>query len=150
MADFDLSDEQRAEMALRIYRGLDISDAQSSAAYLEERMRRSTDLNQLVRTPVMLWTAAVVHTLRGKLPETRAALYSAYVDILLRHSHKQQEGDVDELADALLSVLSDRDLAHELGRYAQQRIWEVYYWDARVGEVERAYRIALIQSRGDA
>jgi glycosyltransferase involved in cell wall biosynthesis len=59
-------------------------------------------------------------------------------------------GDVDELADALLSVLSDRDWAHGLGRHAQQRIWEVYDWDARVGEVERAYRIALVQSRGDA
>jgi glycosyltransferase involved in cell wall biosynthesis len=59
-------------------------------------------------------------------------------------------GDVDDLADALLSVLSDRDWAHELGRHAQQRIWEVYDWDARVGEVERAYRIALVQSRGDA
>ena len=59
-------------------------------------------------------------------------------------------GDVDELADALLSVLSDRDWADELGRNAQKRIWEAYDWDARVGDVERAYRIALVQSRGDA
>ena len=56
---------------------------------------------------------------------------------------------MDDLADALLTVLSDRDWADELGRHAQQRIWEVYDWDKRVGEVERAYQIALVQSRGD-
>jgi glycosyltransferase involved in cell wall biosynthesis len=59
-------------------------------------------------------------------------------------------GDVDDLAQALLSVLSDRVWAAELGRNAQQRIWERYDWDARVGEVERAYRIALEQSRRGA
>jgi glycosyltransferase involved in cell wall biosynthesis len=56
---------------------------------------------------------------------------------------------VGELADALVSVLSNRDWADELGCHAQQRIWEVYDWDARVGEVERAYDIALGRSRGD-
>ncbi len=94
----DLDDEQRAMMAKAIYRGLDVPDAEASAGYLEARMRRSEALHDLVRTPVMLWTAAVVHNLRGELPQTRAALYRAYVDILLRHSYKQQEGDVDDLA----------------------------------------------------
>jgi glycosyltransferase involved in cell wall biosynthesis len=61
-----------------------------------------------------------------------------------RHSGLLTEpGDVDDLADALLAVLSDRDWAAELGRNARQRIWERFDWDARVGEVERAYQIAL-------
>ena len=59
-------------------------------------------------------------------------------------------GDVDGLAQALLSVLSDRVWAAELGRNARRRIWERYDWDARVGEVERAYRIALEPSRRGA
>jgi glycosyltransferase involved in cell wall biosynthesis len=57
---------------------------------------------------------------------------------------------VDDLADAIQSVLSDRDWADELGRNAQQRIWEAYDWDARVDEVERAYQIALVRSREEA
>jgi glycosyltransferase involved in cell wall biosynthesis len=43
----------------------------------------------------------------------------------------------------LLSVLSDREWAAELGRNARRRVWEIFDWDARVGEVERAYRIAM-------
>jgi glycosyltransferase involved in cell wall biosynthesis len=40
-------------------------------------------------------------------------------------------------------VLSDRGWAAELGSNARRRVWEEFDWDARVGEVERAYRIAL-------
>jgi glycosyltransferase involved in cell wall biosynthesis len=54
-----------------------------------------------------------------------------------------EPGDADDLAQGLLAVLSDREWAAELGRNARQRIWEEFDWDARVGEVERAYRIAL-------
>jgi len=50
--------------------------------------------------------------------------------------------DVDDLARAMLAVLSDREWATELGRNARQRIWSRYDWDVRVGEVERAYQIA--------
>jgi glycosyltransferase involved in cell wall biosynthesis len=52
-------------------------------------------------------------------------------------------GDAGDLARGLLSVLSDREWAAELGSNARQRIWEKFDWDARVGEVERAYSIAL-------
>ena len=52
-------------------------------------------------------------------------------------------GDAGDLARGLLSVLSDRNWAAELGSNARQRIWEKFDWDARVGEVERAYSIAL-------
>ena len=52
-------------------------------------------------------------------------------------------GDAADLARGLLAVLSDRQWAAELGSNARRRVWEGFDWDARVGEVERAYRIAL-------
>ena len=54
-----------------------------------------------------------------------------------------EPGDAGDLARGLLSVLSDREWAAELGRNARQRIWEKFDWDTRVGRVERAYSIAL-------
>jgi glycosyltransferase involved in cell wall biosynthesis len=54
-----------------------------------------------------------------------------------------EPGDVDDLAQALVAVLSDRKWAAELGRNARQRLWAKFDWDARIGEVERAYQIAL-------
>ncbi len=54
-----------------------------------------------------------------------------------------EPGDAGDLARGLLSVLSDREWAAELGRNAQKRVWERFDWDARVGQVERAYEIAL-------
>jgi glycosyltransferase involved in cell wall biosynthesis len=56
-----------------------------------------------------------------------------------------EPGDAGDLAQGLLAVLSDRALAAELGRNAQRRIWEKFDWDARIGEVERAYQVALAQ-----
>lgn len=54
-----------------------------------------------------------------------------------------EPGDAADLARGLLSVLADREWAAELGANARQRVWALFDWDARVGEVERAYRIAL-------
>jgi len=54
-----------------------------------------------------------------------------------------EPGDVAGLAQALLRVLSDRAWAASMGREAQRRIWKLFDWDARAGEVERAYRISL-------
>jgi glycosyltransferase involved in cell wall biosynthesis len=56
-----------------------------------------------------------------------------------------EPGDAEDLARALLALLSDPQWAAELGRSAQQRIWEQFDWDGRVGEVERSYQIALEQ-----
>ena len=56
-----------------------------------------------------------------------------------------EPGDAKDLGRALLAVLSDREWTAELGRNAQQRIWERFDWDGRVGEVERAYQIALAE-----
>ncbi len=54
-----------------------------------------------------------------------------------------EPGDAEDLAQALLQVLTDRAWAAELGREARQRLWKRFDWDARAGEVERAYQIAL-------
>jgi glycosyltransferase involved in cell wall biosynthesis len=51
-------------------------------------------------------------------------------------------GDVGDFAAAMVRVLADRDLAAELGHNAHARIWAEFDWDARVGEIERAYAIA--------
>ncbi len=64
----------------------------------------------------------------------------------IEHGHSgllTEPGDVDSLAHALLAVLSDRERAMDLGRNAEQRVWDKYDWDTLVGEVERAYQIAL-------
>jgi glycosyltransferase involved in cell wall biosynthesis len=54
-----------------------------------------------------------------------------------------EPGDAGDLARALLAVLSDREWAAELGRNAQQRIWEKFDWDVLVMDVERAYERAV-------
>lgn len=55
-------------------------------------------------------------------------------------------GDADDLAQALLQVLTDRAWAAEMGQEARQRLWKRFDWDVRIGEVERAYQIALAKS----
>jgi formylglycine-generating enzyme required for sulfatase activity/transcriptional regulator with XRE-family HTH domain len=107
----DLDEEQRTRMVHTIYGGLALSDAPRRAADLADRFAHSEALRDLARTPVMVWTAAVIHALRGELPEGRAALYDAYVDILLKQSFKRSRYDtasVDELADGQGWPLPDR------------------------------------------
>jgi glycosyltransferase involved in cell wall biosynthesis len=54
-----------------------------------------------------------------------------------------EPGDPGDLARGLFSALSDREWAAELGRNARQRVWEQFDWNYQIGEVERAYQIAL-------
>jgi glycosyltransferase involved in cell wall biosynthesis len=54
-----------------------------------------------------------------------------------------EPGDAADLARALLVVLSDRAWAGEMGRNARQRIWDKFDWDARAGEIEGAYQMAM-------
>ena len=89
----DLDDGQRTQMVHAIYGGLALPDDDRRADDLSGRFARSEPLQDLARTPVMVWTAAVIHALRGELPESRAALYDAYVDILLKHSFKRTRYD---------------------------------------------------------
>ncbi|MCP4534184.1 MAG: NACHT domain-containing protein, partial [Delftia sp.] len=106
----DLDDAQRERMVHAIYGGLALDDAQRRAADLVGRFQ-DKNLRGLGRTPVMVWTASVIHALRGQLPESRAALYDAYVDILLKHSFKRAQYDtaaVEELSDGLGWPLQER------------------------------------------
>ena len=59
-----------------------------------------------------------------------------------------EPGNPEDLARALFVALSDRDRAAKMGRNARQRVWARFDWDARAGEVERAYEIALGRSGG--
>jgi glycosyltransferase involved in cell wall biosynthesis len=54
-----------------------------------------------------------------------------------------EPGDPDDLARGMLAVLSNPDWAAELGHSARRRIWEKFDWQVGVGEVERAYQVAL-------
>ncbi|MEA3309844.1 MAG: SUMF1/EgtB/PvdO family nonheme iron enzyme [Chloroflexota bacterium] len=93
----DLDDDQRKQLVHGIYQGLALSDHRRRADELATRFNRSEALQDLGRTPVMVWTSAVIHALRGELPESRAALYDAYVDILLKQSFKRTRGAVEAL-----------------------------------------------------
>jgi formylglycine-generating enzyme required for sulfatase activity len=97
----DLDEAQRAAMVQGIYRGLALPDHERRAGELQARFEQSAALRALGRTPVMVWTAAVIHALEGELPEGRAALYDRYVDILLRQSFKRTRYNVASL-DALV------------------------------------------------
>ena len=107
----DLDEEQRARMVHALYGGMALVDADRRAAGLSEQIRHSEALRDLTRTPVMVWTTAVIHALRGELPDSRAALYDAYVDILLKHSFKRTRYDaaaVDALTGGQGWPLPDR------------------------------------------
>jgi glycosyltransferase involved in cell wall biosynthesis len=58
-----------------------------------------------------------------------------------------EPGDADELAQALLALLSNREWAAELGHNARQRIWSKFDWDVRAELVERAYQAAQDRAR---
>ncbi len=107
----DLEAEQRTRLAHAIYRGLALPDAPARADDLAQRMESNAALQALARTPVMIWTAAVIHALRGELPEGRAALYDAYVEILLKKSFERTRYDtaaLDALTDGLGWTESNR------------------------------------------
>ena len=120
----DLDDDQRNRMIRAIYRGLALSDAERQASDL---INRFEGLESLGRTPVMVWTAAVIHALRGELPESRAALYNAYVDILLKHSFKLPYYDTDalkELTSGQAWSLEDRRRYLTYAAFAVHRLLE--------------------------
>lgn len=56
-----------------------------------------------------------------------------------------EPGDATDLARGLRAVLSSRELANELGQNARQRIWERFDWQHQVGNVEKAYHLAIGQ-----
>jgi len=46
----------------------------------------------MVKTPLMVWTATIIHFAERELPEQRAELYRAYVDVLLGERLHEEEG----------------------------------------------------------
>ena len=104
--------------------------------------------------------ARVLEELDGLLNEEERALIAIDLDTVVALAGRKSElvqqvetelarsgedfpADAADLARGLLAVLSDREWAVKLGRNARKRVWQEFDWDARVGEVERAYRIAL-------
>lgn len=155
----DLDGEQRTRLIHAIYGGLALPDAGRRAGDLDRRFRDSEALRELARTPVMVWTAAVIHALRGELPEGRAALYGAYVDILLKQSFKRTRYDtaaVDELADGDGWPLAERRellayAAFQVHRRLEDRPHERGVPSAVVGEDELADELlaAYLQEHAD-
>jgi formylglycine-generating enzyme required for sulfatase activity/energy-coupling factor transporter ATP-binding protein EcfA2 len=119
----DLNEKQRTQMVQLLYQNLEVPNAGRVADGLIARFASSRELQELTRTPVMVWAAAIVHTSKGRLPESRAALYHAYVDILLRHSLKQYEGDIG----AVLELTGGQDfMLSERQEYLTYAAFEVH------------------------
>jgi glycosyltransferase involved in cell wall biosynthesis len=57
--------------------------------------------------------------------------------------HRVKPGDLDGLALALTTVLSDRILATEMGRYNRRRVEEEFCYDRVIPQLEAAYMRAL-------
>ncbi|MEJ5309552.1 MAG: SUMF1/EgtB/PvdO family nonheme iron enzyme [Anaerolineae bacterium] len=100
----DLTRAQWALMVERLYAGLERNAALAAerAAELLARIDASETLQAMVKTPLMVWTATHIHYTNRKLPEQRAELYRAYVDILLGARLQEEEGAeaAQELRDA--------------------------------------------------
>ncbi|MCX6030948.1 MAG: SUMF1/EgtB/PvdO family nonheme iron enzyme [Chloroflexi bacterium] len=89
----DLTRDQWAPMVTRLYAGLE-ADGDRTA----ERTRRliahidaAPLLQAMVRTPLMVWTATLIHYVDRDLPEQRAELYAAYVDVLMGERLHEEE-----------------------------------------------------------
>jgi len=100
----DLTREQWAPLVGRLYRGLEADPhfAAERAAKLLARIDSAPLLQEMVKTPLMVWTATLIHYADRELPEQRAELYQAYVDVLLGERLHEEEGA--EAAQALRDV----------------------------------------------
>jgi glycosyltransferase involved in cell wall biosynthesis len=58
-----------------------------------------------------------------------------------------QPGDVNAFATALNWLIENENEAVAMGKKAQQRLWEVFGWDVRVGELETIYSSAIQHKR---
>jgi formylglycine-generating enzyme required for sulfatase activity/energy-coupling factor transporter ATP-binding protein EcfA2 len=81
----DLTREQWAPLVTRLYAGLEprADVAAERARRLVARIADAEVLQEMVKTPLMVWTATLIHYARRELPEQRAELYKTYVDVLL-------------------------------------------------------------------
>jgi len=58
------------------------------------------------------------------------------------------EGDIDGMSDYLHRILSDTQLAMELGRNAREYISDTFNMDRSIGELRRIFQVCLNQQRG--
>jgi len=90
----DLTREQWAPLVRKLYAGLepDADFAAQRAARLISRIDDAPTLQEMVKTPLMVWTATLIHYAERELPEQRAELYQHYVDVLLGERLHEAEG----------------------------------------------------------
>jgi formylglycine-generating enzyme required for sulfatase activity/energy-coupling factor transporter ATP-binding protein EcfA2 len=90
----DLTREQWTALVHKLYAGLepDADFAGRRADKLIARIDGAPTLQAMVRTPLMVWTATLIHYAERQLPEQRAELYAAYVDVLLGERLHEEEG----------------------------------------------------------
>ena len=89
----ELSPEQQRGIVRRLYAGLALENHARRADQLIRRIQAPDFPQQLLQTPVELWTTAIVDVFEGTLPKGRAALYERYVDIMLKKKYELQRGD---------------------------------------------------------
>jgi formylglycine-generating enzyme required for sulfatase activity len=89
----------------------------------------------MVKTPLMVWTAALIHYAERELPEQRAELYQAYVDVLLGARLQEEEG-----AEAAQALRDARWPADERRLYLTYAAFKTHEGAA---QEERAERDAL-------
>lgn len=89
----DLTREQWAPLVERLYAGLEAGagPAAERARRLLARIDAAPLLQEMVKTPLMVWTATLIHYADRELPEQRAELYRAYVDVLLGERLHEEE-----------------------------------------------------------
>lgn len=101
----DLTRDQWAPLVGRLYAGLETDPhfAAKRTAKLLARLDGSPLLRELVKTPLLVWTATLIHYTDRELPEQRAELYAAYVEVLLGERLHEEEG-----AEAAQQLRDDR------------------------------------------
>ena len=89
----DLVREQWASLIERLYASLEADPgvAAERARRLLARIDGASTLQEMVKTPLMVWTATLIHYAGRELPEQRAELYRAYVDVLLGERLHEEE-----------------------------------------------------------
>ncbi len=90
----DLTPAQWTPLVGRLYAGLEADPhfAAARAAKLLARIESAPLLQEMVKTPLMVWTATLIHYADRELPEQRAELYQAYVEVLLGERLHEEEG----------------------------------------------------------
>ena len=79
-------------------------------------------LQEMVKTPLMVWTATLIHYADRELPEQRAELYGAYVDVLLgERLHEEESAEAAQRLREERWPLEDRRLYLTYAAYQVHR-----------------------------